>query len=137
MTPALLTRTSSRACREEHGIGGSTHGHQVGQVELQQLQGAPVELALQLVAGPARLLLVTAGEDHVRPVIGERPRGLVADATVGARDQCHVAREVADVVGAPGGAPRRLASRNPLTRYRCGPPGPRRACRPRSPRRPE
>ena len=37
------------------------------------------------------------------PVVGQRARGLVADAAVGAGDERHPAGLVADVVGAPGG----------------------------------
>ncbi len=68
-------------------------------------RGGAVELALELVAGPARLLLVAAGHDHVRAVVGQAPRRLVADAAVGAGDERDPAGQVTDVVGAPGAPP--------------------------------
>ena len=55
-------------------VGGPAHRDEVGQVEVEQLEGRAVELALELVAGPARLLLVAAGHDHVRPVVGQGAR---------------------------------------------------------------
>ena len=93
----------------EHGIGGTVHGDEVGKVEVHELEGRSVELALQLVAGPACLLLVSAGEDHVRTVVGQGLGGLVADAAVGPGHERHPAGQVADVLGSPGGALRRLA----------------------------
>ena len=58
MTPALLTRRSSRAWLARNGRRRVAHRDQVGQVEGEQLERAAVELALELVPGPARLLLV-------------------------------------------------------------------------------
>ena len=57
--------------RGEHLLCGPAHGDEIGQVEMQDLQGRAPELALQLVAGLARLLVVAAGQDHMRPVIGQ------------------------------------------------------------------
>ena len=96
----------------EHLLGGRAHGKKVGQVEVEQFQGRALELALQLVAGPAALLVVAAGQDHVRPVLGQGACRLVPDATVRPRDQRDAARQVTDVGDAPGVSIRGLAARD-------------------------
>ncbi len=52
--PGVVDQDVEPCVRGRARLGGPAHRDQVGQVERQELQGAAVELALQLVAGPAR-----------------------------------------------------------------------------------
>ena len=94
----------------EEGLRRPPDRDQIGQVERQQLHGRPVELALELVAGLPRPLLVAAGQHDMRAVVGQRGRGGVADAAVGPGHEDHPPRQVADVSGAPRGAAGDLAA---------------------------
>ena len=97
----------------QDSFGGPVHGHEVGQIEVDELERRAVEFALHFVARPARPFLVAAGQDHVRTVLGQCGRRLVADAAVRPGDERNPAGEVADVRGAPRGAPGDLAPGDP------------------------
>jgi len=78
ITPALFTRTSSRAWPASISSAARRTETRSARSRWSTSRDERSSSSLHLVAGPARLFVVPAGQDHVGSVLGQRPRRLVA-----------------------------------------------------------
>jgi hypothetical protein len=83
--------------RGGHRLGRSAYRGQVGEIQVEYLDLRARRSPGDLGRGVLRLGLVPASEHHHRPVLGEHPRRVVADAGVGPRHHRYAVGLVRDV----------------------------------------
>ena len=99
--PGVVDEEIEPGVADQEPLGRQFDGDQIREIERQELERGVVEIALQFVHRPTRLLRVATRQDDMGTPIGEHARRLEPDSTVGARDERHLSRLVTDLVGAP------------------------------------